>query len=199
MFKKLSLICAAVLAGGLMFAEPLAADGGASPASAGSVNAEWKWDKIPKSKIGTDWMSFRKPVVLEAVAGSKGASFQLDNGEAKFKQEDYVALYHNNSDSCRLENLKKKRKCEYLFKIDDAATITLSIAGNGGKSPSRLICLVKDDETIADAAAPVSPILFADNLSGDEAPFEITYSNAPAGTYRIYVNGSRIVKVSAKN
>ncbi len=43
------------------------------------------------------------------------------------------------------------------------------------------------------------PILFADNLSGDETPIEITYSNAPAVTYRIYANGSRIVKVSAKN
>ncbi len=39
MFKKLSLVCAAVLAGGFMFSESLVADGGASSASAGSVNA----------------------------------------------------------------------------------------------------------------------------------------------------------------
>lgn len=197
MFKKLSLVAAALLAGALVFAEPLTADGGATPKNAGSVNAEWKWNKIPKSKIGTDSMSFRKPVVLEpTLAGSKGASFQLDNGEAKFKQEAYVALYHNNKDSARQESIVKNKKAQYSITIDDAATITLTVAGNGGKSPSRIVALVADAAELKD---PVTPILFADQLDGDEAPIEITYKNAPAGKYLILVNGSRIVGVSAKN
>lgn len=197
MLKRLSFIAAALLAGALAFADPLTADGGATPKNAGSVNAEWKWNKIPKSKIGTDSMSFRKPVVLEpTLAGSKGASFQLDNGEAKFKQESYVALYHNNKDAARLENLAKNKKAQYSITIDDAATITLTVAGNGGKSPSRIVALVADAAELKD---PVTPILFADQLDGDEAPIEITYKNAPAGKYLILVNGSRIVGVSAKN
>lgn len=197
MLKRLSFIAAALLAGALAFADPLTADGGATPKAAGSVNAEWKWDKIPKSKIGTDSMSFRKPVVLEpTLAGSKGAAFQLDNGEAKFKQESYVALYHNNKDSARAENIVKNKKAQYSITIDDAATITLTVAGNGGKSPSRIVALVTDATELKD---PVTPILFADQLDGDEAPIEITYKNAPAGKYLILVNGSRIVGVSAKN
>lgn len=197
MLKKLSLIAAALLAGALAFADPLSADGGASPANAGSVNAEWKWNKIPKSKIGTESFSYRKPVVLEpTLEGSKGASFQLDSGETKFKQESYVALYHNNKDSARLENIVKNKKAVYSITIDDAATITLTVAGNGSASASRIVCLVKDEPELAD---PVTPILFADQLDGDAAPIEITYKNAPAGTYKILVNGSRIVSVSAKN
>lgn len=196
MLKRLSFIAAALLAGAIAFADPLTADGGATPKAAGSVNAEWKWDKIPKSKIGTDSMTFRKPVVLEPVAGSKGAVFQLDNGEAKFKQESYVALYHNNKDSARAETIVKAKKAQYSITIDDAATITLTVAGNGGKSPSRIVALVADAPELKD---PVTPILFADQLDGDEAPIEITYKNAPAGKYLILVNGSRIVGVSAKN
>lgn len=196
MLKRLSFIAAALLAGAIAFADPLTADGGATPKAAGSVNAEWKWDKIPKSKIGTDLMSFRKPVVLEPVAGSKGAAFQLDNGETKFKQESYVALYHNNKDSARAESIVKNKKAQYSITIDDAATITLTVAGNGGKSPSRIVALVADAPELKD---PVTPILFADQLDGDEAPIEITYKNAPAGKYLILVNGSRIVGVSAKN
>lgn len=198
MFKKLSIVLAAsILGGALAFADPLTADGGASAASAGSVNAEWKWESIPKSKIGTDWMSFRKPVVLEpTLAGSKGAAFELTLGEAKFKKESYTALYHNCKDSASLSNILKTKKAEYTITLDDAATLTLSVAGNGGKTPARLVVLVKEDPAIAD---PVTPILFADNLSGDEDPVTITYSNAPAGRYKVYVNGSRIVSVSAKN
>lgn len=196
MLKRLSFIAAALLAGAIAFADPLTADGGATPKAAGSVNAEWKWDKIPKSKIGTDMMNFKKPVVLEPVAGAKGAAFQLDNGEAKFKQESYVALYHNNKDSARKENIVKTKKAQYSITIDDAATITLTVAGNGGKSPSRIVALVADAPELKD---PVEPILFADQLDGDEAPIEITYKNAPAGKYLILVNGSRIVGVSAKN
>lgn len=197
MLKRLSIVAAALLAGALAFADPLTADGGASPSNAGSVNAEWKWNKIPKSKIGTDWMTFRKPVVFEpTIEGSKGASFQLDGGEAKFKQESYVAIYHNNKDSARLENIVKTRKALYSITIDDAATITLNVAGNGSSAPSRLVCLVSDAPEFAD---PLTPILFADNLDGDSAPVEISYKNAPAGTYKIFVNGARIVSVSVKN
>ncbi len=196
MLKRVLAISAALLIGAFAFAQT-SADGGASPAAAGSVNATWEWNKIPKSKIGTDYMKFKKPVVLQPVAGSKGAEFALATGEAKFKNEGYVALYHNGSDSARLENLIKKAKAQYTVKIDDAANITLTIAGNGTKSPARIVCLVKDD--VAEDATTLTPILFADNLSQDEAPFPITFSNAPKGSYRIYIIGARIVKVEAKN
>ncbi|MBQ0051602.1 MAG: hypothetical protein KBT11_05995 [Treponema sp.] len=196
MLKKLSLVLAALLVGTMAFAQATA-DGGAAPAAAGSVNATWEWAKAPKSKIGGDYMFFKKQVVLEPVAGSKGAVFALENGEAKFKTEAYTAIYHNNKDATRLETLvnPKMRKAEYSITIDDAATIVVTVAGNGSKSKSRCVAIGKSGATPEEDAI----IVGIDELSQDEAPVTITYANAPAGTYKVWGNGHRIVKVEAKN
>ena len=136
-------------------------------------------------------MNFKKQVVLEPVAGSKGAQFALEKGECKFKTENgQTALYHNCADSARVENLAKKRKAEYSVTINDAATITLTVQGNGGKSPARCVA-------IYDAAGTL--LASVNNLSQDEAPTQISVTNAPKGTYTILGNGHRIIKVEASN
>ena len=196
MLKRILAVSAALLIGAFAFAQTTA-DGGASPAKAGSVNASFgNWKSVPKSKIGTDMFNYKKPVDIAANPGSKGAKFALESGEVKFKQESYVALYHNNKDSATIDTLKnpKVRKASYSITIDDAATITVTVAGNGSKAPSRCVALVND-------ADPENPVILAsiDNLSQDEAPKTITFKNAPKGTYKIWGNGHRIVAVEAKN
>ncbi len=189
MLKKVLAVTAALLVGAGLFAQK-SADGGASPAAGGSVNATWEWTKIPKSKIGTDYITFKKQVVIAPVAGSKGAVFALENGEAKFKDEGYVALYHNNKGSASLETLEKTKKAEYSITLDDAATITLTLSGNGFGEPSRCLALYNEaGETI----------LSVDKLNKDEPNVVLTYKNAPKGKYKIWTNGSRIIKVEAKN
>lgn len=189
MLKRFVSIAAALVLGACAFAQT-SADGGATPAAAGSVNATWEWNKIPKSKIGTDAMSFKKQIVLAPVDGSKGAQFALENGETKFKQEEYVALYHNNKGSCTLETLEKNRKAEYSVSIEDAATITLTITGNGFGEPSRCLALYNEAGEM---------IVSADKLNKDNPHTVLTFANAPKGTYKIWTNGSRIIKVEAKN
>ncbi len=196
MLKKVLAISAALVMGAFAFAQT-SADGGAKPAKAGSVNATWEWTKIPKSKIGTDEFNFKKQVKIAPVDGSTGAQFALEKGAVKFKKEAYVALYHGTKGSSTLESLITKpsdRKAEYSITIDDAATITLTLAGNGSKGPQRCAVLVK----LAEDGTPTQ-ILGIDNLSQDVDPVEVSYANAPAGTYYLYGNGFRIVKVQCKN
>lgn len=199
MFKKLSLVLAALIVGSFAFAEKTA-DGGAKPAAAGSVSANWEWKSIPKSKIGTDAMTFKKQVVLAPVDGSKGAQFALERGEVKFKTEDYTALYHSTKPDGSAEKVatnKQYQKSEFSITIDDAATIKFTLAGNGTKGKTRAAILatrVLDDK----GAAVYTPIVDVENL-GDDGFEELVYANAPAGTYYLVGNGHRIVKVEAKN
>ena len=205
MLKRILAVSAALLVGAFAFAATTA-DGGAKAASAGSVNATWgNWKSIPKSKIGQDMFNFKKQVVITPNAGSKGAQFALESGEVKFKQESYVALYHNNKPEGSIEKTcsdKKWRKSEFSITIDDAATITLTVVGNGSKEQGRCVVLATKAEGVDAKGKPTdvyTPIVAIDNLSQDEAPKTITYSNAPKGTYYIIGNGHRIVAVEAKN
>ena len=195
MLKRVIAISAALVMGALAFAQSVA-DGGAAPEKAGSVSATWEWKSIPKSKIGTDEFNFKKPIALDAVAGSKGAKFQLEKGSVKFKKESYTALYHGTKSSSTLDSLITKpgdRKAEYSITIDDAADITFTLAGNGSAGKERCAVLVK-----LGADGNPEKILGIDGLSQDStAP--ITYKNAPKGTYYLYGNGFRIIKVEAKN
>ncbi|MBQ8014396.1 MAG: hypothetical protein IJ257_08430 [Treponema sp.] len=191
MLKRLGLAVAALLIGGMVFAQE-SVDLKASPKAAGSVDSTYQWKGRPKGcKIGEDMTMVSKPSEIPAGVGSiKGTKFEIVKGEAKFKTENGItAIYHNNSSSANIENIEKKRKAEYAFIIDDAATIEFGVTGNGGKEPSRCV-VVKQGET---------QLLAIDNLDQDEPVKTITLQNAPAGTYRILVQGSRIVTIKAKN
>lgn len=168
------------------------ADGGAVPEKIGSVKASWgNWKEIPKSKIGYDQQYFKKPVIIVPNEAT-GAVFQLENGEVKFKKEAYVALYHSNNESCRIETLSnpKRRKSEFSLKIDDAATFSITVAGNGTKASSRCVAVADSQQKI---------ILSIDNLSYDGDPIRLIYKNAPKGVYKIWGNGHRILAVEASN
>lgn len=191
MLKKFGIALAALLIGGIVFAQE-SADLKASAASAGSVDATWAWKGRPKGcKIGEDMNIFSKAFEIPSGTGSvKGAKFEMIKGEAKFKTEDGItAIYHNNGSSARIENIEKKRKAEYAITIDDAATIEFGVTGNGSREPSRCV-VVKQGDT---------QLLAIDNLDQDDPIKTITLQNAPAGTYRILVQGSRIVTIKAKN
>ncbi|MCR4821384.1 MAG: hypothetical protein K5873_00745 [Treponema sp.] len=191
MLKKVGLAIAALMIGGLMFAQE-SVDMKASPKAAGSVDSTYTWNGKPKGcKIGTDMTFISKPSEIPSGTGSvKGTKFEIIKGEAKFKTENGVtAIYHNNGSSANIENIEKKRKAEYAFTIDDAATIEFGVTGNGGAEPSRCV-VVKQGET---------QLLAVDNLDQDNPVKTITLQNAPAGTYRILVQGSRIVNIKAKN
>ena len=191
MLKRLGLAVAALLIGGMVFAQE-SADLKATPANAGSVYATSSWNGRQKGcKIGEDMTIISKPAEIPSGTGSvKGAKFEIIKGEAKFKTENGVtAIYHNNGSSANIENIEKKRKAEYAFTIDDAATIEFGVTGNGGAEPSRCV-VVKQGET---------QLLAVDNLDQDNPVKTITLQNAPAGTYRILVQGSRIVTIKAKN
>ncbi len=206
MLKKILAISAALLVGATLTFAQTTADGGAKAASAGSVKASWgNWKSIPKSKIGTDMFNFKKEVVINANAGSKGGKFALEKGETKFKTEAYTALYHNSKGDGSIEKTctdARWRKAVYTITIDDAATISVTVAGNGSKDPSR--CAILATRTVGtDASGQPSetytPLVSIDNLSQDESPKTITYKNAPKGTYYLIGNGHRIVAVEAKN
>lgn len=189
MLKRFGIAVAALLVGGMIFAQE-SVDKGASPKSAGSVSATWEWKGTPKGKIGEDWTTISKPYDIAPQAGAKGAKFQLIKGETKFKTENGVtALYHNNKGSATIDTIEKTKKCEYAIVLDDAATVEFTVTGNGGGAPSRCVVVKADEEQL----------LSIDNLDQDDAPKVITLANAPAGTYRILVNGSRIVKINAHN
>jgi len=191
MLKRFGIALAALLIGGMVFAQE-SADLKAAAKSAGSVDSTWAWQGRPKGcKIGEDMNTFAKAFEIPSGTGSvKGAKFEMIKGEAKFKTEDGItALYHNNGSSARIENIEKKRKAEYAITIDDAATIEFGVTGNGGREPSRCV-VVKQGET---------QLLAIDNLDQDDPIKTITLKNAPAGTYRILVQGSRIVTITAKN
>lgn len=188
MLKRFGIAVAALLIGGMVFAQE-SADKGASPKAAGSVSATWEWSSIPKGKIGTDWTTFKNPYEIPVASGS-GAKFVLANGEAKFKTESGVtALYHNNKGSATIDTIEKNKKCEYQITLDDAATIELSVTGNGSKEASRCV-VVKSGEDV---------LLSVNNLSQDDPAKTLTLANAPAGTYRVLVNGSRIISVKTHN
>lgn len=201
MLKRVLAISAALVMGAFAFADTLA-DGGASPAAAGSVNATWgNWTSIPKSKITTDEFTYKKPVVIDANAGSKGAAFQLEKGAVKFKTESYTALYHGTKSSSTVDSLLVKpgdRKAEYSITINDAADITFTLAGNGSAGKERCVVLVKLVDA-GDGTQKAEKIWGIDGLSQDVAPVPVTYKNAPKGTYYLYGNGFRIVAVEAKN
>lgn len=206
MLKRILAISAALLVGASLAFAQTTADGGAKAASAGSVNASWgNWKSIPKSKIGTDMFNFKKEVVITPNSGSKGGKFALEKGETKFKTESYTALYHNNKGEGSIEKTctdARWRKAVYTITIDDAATITLTVAGNGSKEQGRCVVLGTRTEGTDAKGKPeeiYTPLVAIDNLSQDEAPKTITYKNAPKGTYYIIGNGHRIVAVEAKN
>ncbi|MBR0033182.1 MAG: hypothetical protein IJP61_12985 [Treponema sp.] len=195
MLKKVLAVSAALVIGAFAFAQT-SADGGAKPAKAGSVKAVYDFSKgTPKgSKIGPDYFSYNKPAEVAPKEKVTGAKFLLEKGEAKWKQEKYNALYHNNKGSANLENINKTAKAIYSITIDDAATIELTVAGNGSKEASRCVtlCTVNEDGTL-------NKILAIDNLSQEEDPVKLTYKNAPKGKYFLYGNGHRILGVSATN
>ncbi len=206
MLKRILAISAALLVGATLTFAQTTADGGAKAASAGSVNATWgHWKSIPTSKIGTDMFNFKKKIVIAANSGSKGGEFALEKGEVKFKSEAYTALYHNNKGEGSIEKTctdARWRKAVYTITIDDAATITLTVAGNGSKEQGRCVALATRTEGTDAKGKPAeiyTPLVAIDNLSQDEAPKTITYKNAPKGTYYVIGNGHRIVAVEAKN
>lgn len=191
MLRKFGIALAALLIGGMVFAQE-SADLKASPKAAGSVDSTWEWKGRPKGcKIGEDMTVISKAYEIPSGTGSvKGAKFEIIKGEAKFKTEDGVtAIYHNNGSSARIENIEKKRKAEYAITIDDAATIEFGVTGNGGAEPSRCVVIKSGDQQL----------LAIDNLDQDDPVKTLTLANAPAGTYRILVQGSRIVTIRAKN
>lgn len=193
MLKRKTIAMAAavlLLGGGMTFAQK-AADMKAAPASAGSVDAKWEWKGTPKGKIGTDYMTISKPADIAPVAGSKGAVFQIIKGEAKYKTENGVtALYHNNKGSCTIDTIEKNKKCEYAITLDDAATVSFTVTGNGSQETSRCVVVKRGEDEV---------LLAIDNLDQDNPAEVLTLSNAEKGTYRILVNGSRIISIEAKN
>jgi len=191
MLKRFGIAVAALLIGGMVFAQE-SLDKGAVAKAPGSVDATYEWKGRPKGcKIGEDMTIISKPYEIPCGIGSvKGAKFEIIKGEAKFKTENGItALYHNNGSSANIENIEKKRKAEYAFTIDDAATIEFGVTGNGSAEPSRCV-VVKSGEEV---------LLSIDNLDQDNPIKTLTLANAPAGTYRILVQGSRIVTIKAKN
>ncbi|WP_407426109.1 hypothetical protein [Treponema sp.] len=191
MLKRFGIAVAALLIGGLVFAQE-SADLKAAPKAAGSVDSTWEWKGTPrKSPIGEDMTTVTKAKEIPTGTGSiKGAKFEIIKGEAKFKTENGItAIYHNNSSSANYENLEKKRKAEYALTLDDAATVEFIVTGNGSAEASRMVVVKNGEETL----------LAINNLDQDEPAKTITLANAPAGTYRILVQGSRIVGIKAKN
>ena len=187
--KKSLFMVAALLLGTFAFAQK-SADLGASAKSAGSVNASWEWKKAPKGKIGTDVTTFSKPYEIAATSG-KGAKFEVIKGATKFKTEDGVtALYHDNKGSGTIETAEKTKKCEYAITLDDAATIDLTVTGNGFGEASRFVVVKRGEEEV---------LLSIDHLNKENPDEVLTLANAPAGTYRVLVNGSRIVKLNVHN
>ncbi len=192
MLRRFGIALAALMIGGMVFAQETA-DLKASPANAGSVNSTYEWKGKPKGcKIGEDMTYISKPTEIPAGIGSiKGTKFEIIKGEAKFKTENGItAIYHNNGSSANIENIEKKKKAEYAFTIDDAATIEFGVTGNGGAEPSRCVVVKRGEEEV---------LLAVDNLDQDNPVKTITLANAPAGTYRILVQGSRIVTIKAHN
>lgn len=198
MLKRVLAISAALVMGAFAFAQT-SADGGAKAKAAGSVNAVYDFSTgVPKgSKISSDPFTFKKPTEVAPKAAVKGGKFLLEEGEAKWKKESYNALYHGTKPDGSIEKTltdKRYQRATYSMKIDDAATISVKVAGNGSKEEGRVVVLATKD-----AEGKYVKVLAVDNLSQDEAPVDITYSNAPAGTYYILGNGYRILSVSAKN
>ena len=198
MLKKVLAVSAALVMGAFVFAQATA-DGGAKPAKAGSVNAVYDFEKdVPAgTKIGTDMMKYKKPTEVAPKARVKGAKFLLEEGEAKWKKESYNALFHNNKPDGSVEKIltnKQWQKAIYSIKIDDAATITLKVAGNGSKEEGRAVVIATKD-----ADGNFQKVAAVDNLSQDVPPVTVTYANAPAGTYYVIGNGHRILGVTAKN
>lgn len=188
MLKRIGMAAAVLLVGALVFAQE-SADKGASPKTGGGINTTWEWTSIPKGKIGTDMTTFKKPYEIPATSGS-GAKFEVVSGAVKFKTENGVtALYHDNKSSATFDTIEKDKKCEYAITISDAATIELTVTGNGTKAASRIVVVKSGDETV----------LSVNNLSQDEPAKTLTLTNAPAGTYRVLVNGARIISVKAHN
>lgn len=187
--KKLALCALALLASGLVFAQK-SADLNGSAQNPGSVNASWEWKGNPKGKIGTDTTSFSKPYEIKATSGS-GAKFEVVKGACKFKTEDGItALYHDNKGSATIDTIEKTKKCEYAITLDDAATIDLTVTGNGFGEASRCVVVKRGEDEV---------LLSIDHLNKENPDEVLTLSNAPKGTYRVLVNGSRIVKLNVHN
>lgn len=198
MLKRVLAISAALVMGAFAFAQT-SADGGAKAKAAGSVDAVYDFSaSVPKgSKIGSDSFTYKKPTEVAPKAAVKGGKFLLEEGEAKWKKESYNALYHNNKGDGSIEKTltdKRYQKAIYSIKIDDAATITVKVAGNGSKDEGRVAVLATKD-----AEGKFVKVVAVDNLSQDEDPVTLTYSNAPAGTYYLLGNGHRVIAVTAKN
>lgn len=189
MLKKVGLAIAALMIGGMVFAQK-SVDLKASPKAAGSVNAEWAWKGTPKGKIGESDTVFTKRYEIAATGADKGAKFAIVKGTCKFKTENGVtAIYHGTKGSATIDNLEKTKKAEYEFVLDDAATVEFGVTGNGSAGPERCVA-VKEGENL---------LLSIDNLDQDNPVEVITLNNAKAGTYRILLNGARIVTIKAHN
>lgn len=190
MLKRMGIVLAALMIGTMAFAQE-SADLKASPSAAGSVASTWEWKGTPKGKIQESDTVFTKPYEIPAGVGSvKGAKFEVIKGTCKFKTENGItAIYHNNSSSANYDNIEKKRKAEYAVTIDDAATIEIVVTGNGSAEASRMVVVKNGEETL----------LAVNNLDQGDAAKTLTLENAPAGTYRVLCQGSRIIKVAAHN
>ncbi|WP_407426111.1 hypothetical protein [Treponema sp.] len=190
--KKIVLVAAALLSVSLCFAQK-SVDLKGTVSKAGSVDSTWEWKGTPKkSPIGEDATTVTKVKEIPAGIGSvKGAKFEIVKGEAKFKTEDGItAIYHNNKGSATIETIEKNKKCEYAVTLEDTATIELTVTGNGFGEASRCVVVKRGEEEV---------LLSIDHLNKENPDEVLTLANAPAGTYRVLVNGSRIVKVTAKN
>ena len=88
-----------------------------------------------------------------------------------------------------MENIEKTRKAEYAITLDDAATLELTVTGNGFGEEYRLVTLKNGEDVI----------LYANCLNKENPDEVLTFANAPKGTYRLLLNGARIVKIKAHN
>lgn len=201
MFKRAlgTLAAAAVLVfvGGGCASTSGAASADAAPAEAAVTEvpgtlpegaaAQWDFDGKPTDKITTSYQTFADDLVIPGISGSTGASLTLSAGsETKYLSEPDTFLSFNNKDSVTLENIATTAKASFTLKLDDAGTISVEISGNGDGDSSRIVAVA--DESGATLAAKGSLT---------KTPHEtLTIENAPAGTYTIYCNGSRLHKVT---
>ena len=201
MFKRAlgTLAAAAVLVfvGGGCASTSGAASADAAPAEAAVTEvpgtlpegaaAQWDFDGKPTDKITTSYQVFSADVLIPAISGSTGASLTLNAGsDVKYLSEPDTFVASNKSDSASLENFATKAKASLTLKLDDTGTIAVEVSGNGDADSVRITVIT--DESGATLAAK-------DGM-GKEPRETLTIENAPAGTYTIYCNGSRLHKVT---
>ena len=113
MFKKVGMTIAALLIGGMIFAQE-SVDLKASPKAAGSVDATWSWKGKPKgSKIGEDMTVITKPSEIPSGVGAvKGAKFEIIKVRQSSRQK--TALQLSITTTAHLQTSRTSRKNERL-------------------------------------------------------------------------------------